>query len=65
MTTYPDVHVQLSGRDGNAFAIMGAVSRGLRKAGHPDAAEEWVKDAMNSESYDALLELAVHTVEVS
>ena len=30
---YPDVHVQLTGEDGNAFFIMGRVARALRRAG--------------------------------
>jgi hypothetical protein len=30
---YPDIKVKLIGEDGNAFAIMGAVSKALRKAG--------------------------------
>lgn len=29
---YPDVRVRLTGRDGNALAIVGAVSRALRDA---------------------------------
>ena len=30
MTKYPDITVKLVGEDGNAFAIMGRVTRGLR-----------------------------------
>lgn len=30
---YPEVVVELTGRDGNAFAIMATVSRALRRAG--------------------------------
>jgi hypothetical protein len=62
---YPDVHVQLTGRDGNAFAVIGAVSAALKRAGHRDAAEAFANDAMDSSSYDALLALAMRTVEVS
>jgi hypothetical protein len=29
---YPDVHVQLTGEDGNAFAILGRVCKALRRA---------------------------------
>ena len=28
---YPDIHVQLSGHDGNAFMVMGLVRRALLK----------------------------------
>lgn len=30
---HPDVEVELVGHDGNAFAILGAVSKALRRAG--------------------------------
>lgn len=30
---YPDVIVELTGNDGNAFAVLGRVQRALRKAG--------------------------------
>ena len=30
---YPDIKVKLLGEDGNAFAIMGAVSKALKNAG--------------------------------
>ena len=33
---HPEVVVQLSGEDGNAFAVMGAVSKALRAAGYGD-----------------------------
>ena len=32
-TRYPNITVQLTGNDGNAFAIMGAVRKALRRAG--------------------------------
>lgn len=63
--TYPDVHVPLTGRDGNAFAIIGTVSRALRRAGHVQAADEFSGRAMDCESYDELLQLAMTTVKVS
>jgi hypothetical protein len=30
---YPDIQVQLSGQDGNAFAILGRTAGALRRAG--------------------------------
>lgn len=62
---YPDVEVTLTGTDGNAFAIIGNVSKALKRAGERDAAREWSDAAMACESYDALLVLAMQTVEVS
>jgi hypothetical protein len=29
---YPDIEVQLTGQDGNAFMVLGAVQRALREA---------------------------------
>jgi len=30
---YPEIEVQLTGQDGNAFAVIGAVRKALRRAG--------------------------------
>jgi hypothetical protein len=65
MVRYPDVHVQLTGRDGNAFAVIGAVAGGLRKARLVDAAKEFTDKAFDSRSYDDLLSLAMAWVDVS
>jgi hypothetical protein len=62
---YPDVHVQLSGRDGNAFAIIAAVVRALQIAGETAAANDFTSDAFSCPSYDGLLRLAAQTVDVS
>jgi len=60
-----DVDVQLVGRDGNAFAIMGAVSKALRRAGA--TAEEIAKyrEESTSGDYDNLLRVAMEWVRVS
>ena len=59
-----DVTVKLTGQDGNAFAVIGAVVGALKRAGHADGAKEFGDAAFKSESYDALLQLAMQTVEV-
>lgn len=64
-TKYPDVHVKLVGRDGNAFAIIGAVHSALRKHVSKEAADAYQREAMLSTSYDALLRHATQTVNVS
>ena len=64
-TRYPDVEVQLTGQDGNAFAIIGAVSKALRQAEGAEVASEWSRAAMDSGSYDDLLRLAMSWVEVA
>ena len=55
---------KLSGTDGNAFAVIGNVSRALKAAGQRGRAAEWSKAAMASGSYDALLSLAFEYVDV-
>ena len=60
---YPDVEVELVGQDGNAFAILGAVSKALRRAGHGDAVDAFMKEATSGD-YDHLLQTAVKYVEV-
>lgn len=56
--------VQLSEEDGNVFAIMGRVSKALKRAGQPEKAKEFVDKARKSESYDAVLRLCMEYVEV-
>lgn len=47
--------VTLTGTDGNAFAILGAVTRALRKAGNPPAVVEAFKAEATAGDYDHLL----------
>lgn len=61
---YPEIEVQLSGEDGNAFAIMGRISQAIRRQVGNSEAEEYVREAQESESYDALLRHAMRTVTV-
>ncbi len=56
---YPDVVVKLTGNDGNAFAILGAVSKALKCAGHLDAVNSFMEEAM-SDDYDHLLQTAMN-----
>jgi hypothetical protein len=60
-----DIQVQLIGKDGNAFAIMGAVQRALRKAGAPkEEINQYLKEAMSGD-YDNLLRTTMDWVEVA
>lgn len=61
---YPHVTVQLTGIDGNAFSIMGAVKQGLRKGNVPAEEIKAVMDEMMSGDYDHLLVTAMQMVEV-
>lgn len=61
---YPDVTVELVGGDGNAFAVMGAVQRALRKAGvSQEEQDAFLKEAMSGD-YDNLLQTCMRWVEV-
>lgn len=62
---YPDIHVQLTSTDGNAYAIMGAVQKALRRAGV--SAEEitaYGEESMSGD-YNHLLQTAMAWVDVS
>jgi transposase len=58
-----DVTVKLVGEDGNAFAILGRVSVALKKAGHKDIAEEYLKEATKGD-YNDLLATTMRYVNV-
>jgi len=61
---YPEAEVQLTGEDGNAFAIMGAVMRGLRQAGAtPVEVAEYQAEAMMGD-YNNLLRVSMEWVNV-
>lgn len=65
MTKYPEIEVSILGRDGNAFAIMGAVSNALRKAGiSSDEVKEYTSESMSGD-YENLLRTAMKWVSIS
>ena len=61
---YPDIHVQLSGHDGNAFAIMGRVIKALRKAAVPQHKLDKFTSEATSGDYNNVILTAVKWVEV-
>ena len=62
---YPNIKVQLTGRNGNAFAIIGAVSKALRQSNvNKDEVEKFIDEAM-SEDYDNLLVTCMNWVDVN
>lgn len=64
-TKYPEVEVQLTGEDGNAFAIMGRVAGALKKAGvSKEEVAEYMKESMSGD-YDNLLQTAMRWVSVA
>lgn len=61
---YPEIEVELIGQDGNAFYILGAVSRALRRAGvSSEEIDQFNKEATSGD-YDHLLQTAVKWVSV-
>ena len=64
MPKYPDVQVQLSGEDGNAFFIIGRVGKAMRQAGVAnDDIDAFRKQAMSGD-YDNVLATCMKWVVV-
>jgi Domain of unknown function (DUF4314) len=60
---YPEIQVQLSGQDGNAFAILGRTAAALRAAGVPqDEIDAFFAEATSGD-YDHLLQTTLAWVE--
>jgi len=65
MPKFPTVHVKLSGEDGNAFAILGRVSKALKKARISEDEQKAFMDEATSGDYNALLQCVIKTVSTS
>jgi len=57
-----NIKVKLVGEDGNAFAILGRVKKALIRGGHPELAEQYIKEATAGD-YDNLLHVTMEYVE--
>ncbi len=64
METQEKPKVRLTGESGDAFAIIGKVSKALKKAGFRAEAIRFIKEAMSGD-YDHLLRTAMEYVEVT
>jgi Domain of unknown function (DUF4314) len=60
---YPEVQVQLSGQDGNAFAILGRTTAALRAAGVPSEEIDAYFAEATSGDYDHLLHTTMAWVD--
>jgi hypothetical protein len=61
---YPNVSVDLIGRDGNAFLILGRVMKEMRRGGvSAEGIEDFRKDATSGD-YDNLLRVVMNYVRV-
>lgn len=61
---FPEIEVQLVGSDGNAFAIVGAVTSAMNRAGLPLAELNIYREQAMSSDYDNLLRVTMQTVTV-
>ncbi|OPL09435.1 MAG: hypothetical protein AVO38_10935 [delta proteobacterium ML8_D] len=57
------ITVKLIGEDGNAFNILGKVSKALRRNGHADLVDEYMKEATAGD-YNHLLQTTMKYVHV-
>ena len=61
---YPDIEVELSGQDGNAFMIIGRVQRALRNAGvDKEEITRYVNEATSGD-YDNVIQTTARWVEI-
>jgi hypothetical protein len=60
---YPDIHVQLTGEDGNAFAILGRTAAALHAAGVPQEEIDAYFAEATSGDYDHLLHTTMTWVD--
>lgn len=64
MTKYPEIEVQLSGEDGNAFFIIAAIRKELRRGGvSSEEVKKFSTEAMSGD-YDNVLLTAQKWVTV-
>lgn len=56
--------VKLTGRDGNAFAIIARVQKALKQNGQEEEAKKFIKEATSGD-YNHLIQTAMRYVEVS
>lgn len=62
-TPYTDAVVELTGKNGNAFLILGLVRRGILRSNHPELADEFMQEATSGD-YDHLLQTCLRYVTV-
>jgi hypothetical protein len=62
---YPEVLVQLSGNDGNAYSILAAVQSGLKRFGVSKDERDAFFEEATAGDYDALLQTCMRWVRVA
>ena len=61
---YPNITVQLTGQDGNAYAVLGAVSAALKKAGVNQVERAKFMEEATAGDYNHLLTVCMQWVDV-
>lgn len=64
-TKYPNVTVDWSDIDGNAFVLMGSVSRAMRKAGIADSEIGEFRKEATAGDYDHLMQTCMAWVNIT
>lgn len=64
-TTFTKPAVQLTGTDGNVFALVGRCSRALKTAGLRAEADEMTERVFAAGSYDEALQVMLQYVDAS
>lgn len=62
---YPEIEVQLSGEDGNAFSILSRTARALRRGGVSKESVDEFREMATSGDYEHLLATVQKWVTVS
>ncbi len=62
---YPEIEVELVGQDGNVFAILGRVTKAMRKAQLSNNQIDEFTDEATSGDYDHLLQTCMKYVNVN
>lgn len=62
---FPEIEVDLTWKDGNAFGVLAAVDRALRQAGVSEDERDEFRAEATSGDYDHLLQTAMAWVVVS
>ena len=62
---YPEIHVQLTGNDGNAFAVLGQIRAALRHAGVEQSEITAFMQEATDGDYDHLLATCMAWVDVA
>ena len=64
MTKYPDIQVELTGHDGNAFSILGRCNQAMRRARIPQEERDAFQKEATAGNYDHLLATCIEWFDV-